>query len=80
MRFLVKVSCYGSQWLVYAPAFGVSRIVSDKRHIRDEAHRMIARCGAAPSKFDIDLELGRVVDKDRIQGLAVEISENSDHP
>lgn len=75
MRFLVRVSCYGAEWLVYAPAFGVSRIVSDKQRIRDEAHRMIAQCGAAPAEFDVELELGRVVDKSRIQGLPMEAPE-----
>lgn len=34
MQFIVRMSCYGSQWLVYAPAFGVSRFVADKERIR----------------------------------------------
>ncbi len=63
MLFSVKVSCCGSQWYLYAPAFGVSRFVSDKERIREEAHDMIAKCGAAPSNFEVDLELGRVMDK-----------------
>lgn len=62
MRFLVRVSCYGSQWLVSVPAFGVTRIVTDKRAIRAEARKMIAGCGAAPAEFEIDLVLGRVLD------------------
>ncbi len=62
MRFIVKVSCYGSKWLIYVPAFGVTRVVADKAAIRAEARDAIARCGAAPKEFDIDLELGRVID------------------
>lgn len=62
MRFIVRVSCYGSKWLVYVPAFGVSRIVFDKSAIRAEAREAIAQCGAAPEEFEIDLELGRVID------------------
>lgn len=69
MLFSVTVSCYGSQWYLYAPAFGVSRFVTDKDRIREEAHNMIAKCGAAPSEFDIELELGRVVDKAAMQGI-----------
>lgn len=69
MVFSVEVSCCGSQWYLYAPAFGVSRFVSDKGRIREEAHAMIARCGAAPSEFDIDLELGRVVDRAALLGI-----------
>lgn len=70
MRFLVRVSCYESYWLVYSPAFGVARFVTDKTAIRAEAHDMIARCGAAPSRFEIDLQLGRVLDTARAQQLA----------
>ncbi|MFI2338405.1 hypothetical protein ACH474_33965 [Nocardia rhamnosiphila] len=62
MHFIVKVSCYGSKWLIYVPAFGVTRIVADKTAIRAEARKAIAQCGAAPKMFDIDLELGRVID------------------
>ncbi|MCX0269469.1 hypothetical protein NLM24_01815 [Nocardia zapadnayensis] len=67
--FSVKVSCCGSQWYLYAPAFGVSRFVSDKDAIREEAHAMISACGAAPSKFEVELELGRVVDKSQLEVL-----------
>lgn len=63
MLFSVKVSCYGSRWLLYAPAFGVSRLVEHKSDIRKTARDMIARCGAAPSKFEVELELGRVLDE-----------------
>lgn len=69
MAFAVEVSCCGSQWYLYAPAFGVSRFVSDKKRIREEAHAMIAKCGAAPSQFDIDLELGRVIDRAALLGI-----------
>lgn len=67
--FSVKVSCCGSRWYLYAPAFGVSRFVSDKDVIRKEAHEMIAKCGAAPSMFEVELELGRVVDKSELLEL-----------
>jgi len=70
MRFLVRVSCYESYWLMHAPAFGVARFVTDKKEIRAKAHEMIARCGAAPSRFEIDLELGRVLDTAGAQQLA----------
>ncbi|GGL38730.1 hypothetical protein [Nocardia jinanensis] len=69
MLFTVEVSCCGSQWYLYAPAFGVSRFVSDKERIREEARAMIAKCGAAPSEFEIDLELGRVIDKAVLLGI-----------
>ncbi|WP_327149139.1 hypothetical protein [Nocardia sp. NBC_01329] len=69
MVFSVEVSCCGSQWYLYSPAFGVSRFVSDKGRIREEAHAMITKCGAAPSEFDIDLELGRVVDRAALLGI-----------
>lgn len=69
MLFSVKVSCYGSQWLLYAPAFGVSRLVSEKDAIRKTAHDMIALCGAAPSKFEVELELGRVLEKSDLRIL-----------
>lgn len=62
MRFLVKVSCCGPQWLVYVPAFGVTRIVQEKNRIRAEASEMIIQCGAAPDEFEIDLVLGRVIE------------------
>lgn len=62
VHFIVKVSCYGSKWLIYVPAFGVTRVVADKTAIRAEARDAIAQCGAAPKVFDIDLELGRVID------------------
>lgn len=62
MQFIVEVSCYGSKWLIYVPAFGVTRIVDEKAAIRDEARKAIAQCGAAPRVFDIALELGRVID------------------
>lgn len=69
VRFLVKVSCCGSLWFLYAPAFGTSRMVADKRKIREAAHEMIAQCGAAPAKFGVDLALGRVVDPASVQEL-----------
>ncbi len=62
MRFLVRVSCYGSRWLVDVPAFGIRAVVNDKREIEDTARSLIKLCGAAPAEFDIDLELGRFVE------------------
>jgi hypothetical protein len=63
VRYLVTVSCVGPDFLIRVPAFGLVRFVSDKKTIREEARRMIASCGAAAKTFDIDLELGRVVDR-----------------
>lgn len=62
MRFEVKVSGYGGRWLLSAPAFGVRKIVDDESAIRDEAHRMIARCGTAPTVFEIELVPGEGLD------------------
>lgn len=64
MRYLVTVSCAGKHFLIRVPAFGLVGYVSEKKTIRDEARRMIARCGAAAEEFDIDLELGRFADRD----------------
>ncbi|GGL32698.1 hypothetical protein GCM10011588_54390 [Nocardia jinanensis] len=58
MRFEVKVSSYGGRWLISAPAFGVRKIVEDESAVRQEAYRMIARCGTAPAVFEIDLVPG----------------------
>ncbi|WP_280398158.1 hypothetical protein [Nocardia carnea] len=76
MVFAVQVSCCGAQWFLYAPAFGVCRFVSDKNAIRAQARDMIAQCSAAPAKFEVDLELGRVVDKAEITSLRALISES----
>ncbi|MGI5219606.1 hypothetical protein [Nocardia sp. CA-290969] len=61
---------------MYAPAFGVCRFVADRKAIRAQAHEMIAQCGAAPAEFEVDLELGRVVDKSEIMSLRALISES----
>lgn len=64
MVYEVRVQPVGAdpkEWYVYVPAFGVGRFVSDESRIPEVAHAMIAERDAAPSKFDIDLELGRVV-------------------
>lgn len=58
MRFEVKVSRYGDQWLISAPAFGVRKIVDDESAIRSEAYRLIARCGTAPGDFEVELVPG----------------------
>ena len=58
MRFEVKVSRYGDRWLISAPAFGVRKIVDEESAIRSEAYRMIARCGTAPSDFEVELVPG----------------------
>ncbi|WP_328391526.1 hypothetical protein [Nocardia sp. NBC_00416] len=62
MLFEVKVSRYGSQWLLSAPAFGLRRIVTDEKTIRQEAYRMIAQCGAAPDSFQVELVWNRALD------------------
>ncbi|MEU4315418.1 hypothetical protein [Nocardia sp. NPDC024068] len=80
MLFSVQVSCFGTQWLIYAPAFGVQRIVADKKSIRSEAREMIARCGAAPREFEVELELGRVVDKSEFRLLSESPRNGDDEP
>lgn len=35
---------------------------------------MIAKCGAAPAEFELDLELGRVLDKSQFQVIPGELS------
>lgn len=65
MRFEVKVTSYGGQWLISAPAFGVRKIVEDESAIRKEAYRMIARCGTAPAVFEIDLVTSAPPENDR---------------
>ncbi|WP_280202265.1 hypothetical protein [Nocardia cyriacigeorgica] len=62
MRFLVKVHCCGANWLVRVPAFGVSRVVADKRAVEEAAREMIAACGAAPAVFDVELDVGRFIE------------------
>lgn len=75
MRFEVKVSRYGDQWLVSAPAFGVAGLVETESALRDTAHRMIAQCGSAPAGFEIELVPGEVFDDDRDPGLPVGLRE-----
>ncbi|NEW42338.1 hypothetical protein GV794_19360 [Nocardia cyriacigeorgica] len=40
----------------------MSTVVTEKRAIEAAARAMIAGCGAAAPTFDIDLDLGRVID------------------
>ncbi|MBF6414555.1 hypothetical protein [Nocardia cyriacigeorgica] len=69
MRFLVKVHCCGPNWLVRVPAFGVSRVVTDKRVIEEAARELIAACGAAPAVFDVELDVGRFIDAGEIAAV-----------
>lgn len=62
MRFEVKVSRYGDRWLISAPAFGIRKIVDEESAILSEAYRLIARCGAAPGDFEVELVPGRGLD------------------
>lgn len=64
MQYRVIVSCVGGCWLVRVPAFGLAKIVDDKRAIRSEVRKMIVRCGTAVPDFELHLVAGRVVDRD----------------
>lgn len=75
MRFEVKVSRYGDRWLISAPAFGVANIVAEETALRDEAHRMISQCGAAPARFEIELVRNVAADDDHRPGPPVGLHE-----
>lgn len=47
---------FGRQWLVYVPAFGMSRVVANRASAPAAAEEMIRRCGYAVEQFDINVE------------------------
>lgn len=55
MRYLVKVHRYGTRWLVQVPAFGVSGVINDRHQVSEMAQKLIAACGGAPARFDVEL-------------------------
>ncbi|MFF0490092.1 hypothetical protein ACFYTQ_13830 [Nocardia sp. NPDC004068] len=61
-RYLVKVHCCGSRWLIQVPAVDRWTPVDDKKAIEPTARQMIAALtGAAPDTFDVDLSAGPVI-------------------
>lgn len=64
MEYRVIVSCVGRHWMVRIPAFGMARIVEDKKKIRATARSMIASSAYATADFELELVAGRALGRD----------------
>lgn len=61
MHYRVIVSCVGRHWMIRIPAFGMARIVEDKKEIRAAARAMIASSAYATVDFEVELVAGRAL-------------------
>lgn len=52
----VTAQRFGRDWLVYVPAFGMSKIVSDRASAAAVAKDMVRQRGYAVDPFDINVE------------------------
>lgn len=64
MHYRVSVSCVGRHWMIRVPAFGMARIVEDKKNIRAAARAMIASSPYATDDFELELIAGRALGSD----------------
>jgi hypothetical protein len=62
MRYLARVHCCGSRWLIHVPAVGAWTLANEKRSIKTVAHQMISGLTGAPAEsFGLDLTEGRAL-------------------
>jgi hypothetical protein len=62
MRYLARVHCCGSRWLIHVPAVEAWTLANEKRSIRSVAHQMVSWLTGDPAEsLGLDLTEGRAL-------------------
>jgi len=75
MHYRVIVSCAGHHWMIRIPAFGMARVVEDKKNIRATARSMIESSAYATADFELELVAGRALGCDEASAFIQSVGE-----